>query len=102
MRFAPETFKTDKLIMPHDQMGRFNMDEAAAELSLDAEYVRALYKPLSYTFYLRGQRYPSEHARSTRPGALASSKDKMFPLHKKNPRLDKELLRVNRSQFSTE
>jgi hypothetical protein len=87
--------------MPNDQMGRFNMDEAASELSMDPEYVRALFKPLKYTFFVKSQRYPSEHARSTRPGELASAMDKMFPLHKKNRRLNKELREVDRSQFST-
>lgn len=94
-------FKSDKLVMPGDQMGRFNLDEAAAELSLSPDYVRALYKPLHYTFYKKGQRYPGERGRTTRPGAVASGMSKLFPLHKRNPKLHRELRTVHDSKFST-
>ncbi|EAN85523.1 hypothetical protein C3747_32g372c [Trypanosoma cruzi] len=85
-----------------DRRGRFNFDEAAAALNLDAAYVAALYKPLHYTFAVRGQHYPAEQGRVSRPGSLSSSRNRMFPLYRRNNRLDAQLLRLSRRRISTE
>lgn len=87
--------------MPRDQTGRFNLDEAAAELSLDPNYVRALYKPKHYTFAVKSSRYPGERGRSTRPGGVSSSMNHMFPLYKRDSKLHRQLRTVPNSRFST-
>lgn len=82
--------------------GRFSVQEAAAELNLDEAYTASLFKPLHYTYAVRGQRYPAEQGRSSRPGSSGASRDKMFPLFKRNYRLNTELRTLPRSKVSTE
>nr|7AOI_Bg Chain Bg, mL99 [Trypanosoma brucei] len=82
--------------------GRFNMDEAAAALQLNPAYAAALYRPLNYTFHIRGQLYPAQKGRPSRPGSLAASQGRMFPLYQRNDRLDKELFRLNSRGLTTE
>ncbi|RNF04377.1 hypothetical protein TraAM80_05256 [Trypanosoma rangeli] len=85
-----------------DRRGRFNLDEAAAALELDPAYVAALYKPLHYTFAVRGQHYPAEQGRVSRPGSLSCSRSRMFPLYRRDNRLDAQLMRLSRHSVSTE
>ncbi|KAK7194495.1 hypothetical protein NESM_000366400 [Novymonas esmeraldas] len=92
----------EKTVSPHDRRGRFNLDEAAAELQLDEAYVASLYKPLHYTYAMKGQRYPGEQGRSSRPGSLTASRDRMFPLYRRNYKLDRELRVLNYRRISTE
>lgn len=92
----------NKTITPGDNRGRFNLDEAAAELQLDEEYVASLFKPMHYTYAVRGQRYPAEQGRSSRPGSVTASRDRMFPLYRRNTRLDRELRQLDRRRITTE
>ncbi|RNF13912.1 uncharacterized protein Tco025E_06162 [Trypanosoma conorhini] len=85
-----------------DRRGRCSLDEAAAALGLDPAYVAALYKPLHYTFAVRGQHYPAEQGRVSRPGSLSCSRSRMFPLYRRNNRLDGRLMRLSRHRVSTE
>ncbi|AIN95732.1 hypothetical protein LPMP_070460 [Leishmania panamensis] len=91
----------DKTVYPLDRRGRFNLDEAAAELELDEAYVASLYKPLHYTYSMKGQRYPAEQGRTSRPGSLAASRDRMFPLYRRNYKLDRELRVLDHRRIST-
>lgn len=104
-RFLYNSFEKgwkDKTMFPHDRRGRFNLDEAAAELQLDEEYVASLYKPLHYTYSMKGQRYPAEQGRTSRPGSLAASRDRMFPLYRRNYKLNKELRVLDHHRVTTE
>lgn len=80
-----------KTLFPEDQRGRFNLSAAAAELGIDQEYAASLYKPLHYTYAVKGQRYPAENGKSSRPGSQGSSRKKMFPLYGRNYHLNREL-----------
>lgn len=92
----------NKTIFPFDRRGRFNLDEAAAELQLDEEYVASLYKPLHYTYSMKGQRYPAEQGRTSRPGSLSSSRDRLFPLYRRNYKLDREMRVLDYHRVRTE
>ncbi|KPA74349.1 hypothetical protein ABB37_09330 [Leptomonas pyrrhocoris] len=105
VRFLFNSFERgwkDKTVFPADRRGRFNLDEAAAELQLDEEYVASLYKPLHYTYAMRGQRYPAEQGRTSRPGSLSSSRDRVFPLYKRNYKLNRELRELSYRRVTTE
>eukprot|EP00796_Vickermania_ingenoplastis_P002200 gene2200-1367_t len=82
--------------------GRFNLQAAAAELGLDEAYAASLYKPKHYTYAIRGQRYPAEQGRSSKPGSLSCTRKKMFPLYERNYRLDRELRTVHYKRLTTE
>lgn len=92
----------DKTVHPFDRRGRFNLDEAAAELQLDEAYVASLYKPVHYTYAVRGQRYPAEQGRTSRPGSVSTSRDRMFPLYRRNYKMDRELRKLNPHRVTTE
>ncbi|KAG8342467.1 hypothetical protein TRVL_06703 [Trypanosoma vivax] len=86
----------------HDPRGRFNLDEAAAALDLDPAYAASLYRPLHYTYHLKGQLYPAERGRPSRPGSLSASRGRMFPLFKRNERLHNQFMRLDRNQLTTD
>lgn len=90
-----------KTLFPEDQRGRFNLSAAAAELGIDEGYAASLYKPLHYTFSVKGQRYPGELGRSSRPGSQGSSNEKLFPLYSRNYRLDRELRNLDPRSLTT-
>lgn len=92
----------NKVLFPGDRSGRFNLDEAAAELGLEEEYVASLFKPMNYTYSIKGQFYPAERGRTSRPGSLASSRDRMFPLYRKNYQLDREKRVLDWRRVTTE
>jgi hypothetical protein len=86
---------------PRDQSGRFNFDEAAAELEMDPNYVRFLYKPMKYTLYIKGSRYPAEYGRKSRPGSNAGSMNHMFPLWRKDAKLHHRLRALKKDKVTT-
>lgn len=88
--------------LPHDRRGRFNLPEAAAELQLDEDYVASLYKPMHYTYAVKGQHYPAEQGRTSRPGSLSSSRNRTFPLYRRNGKLDRELRTLDWRRVTTE
>lgn len=92
----------NKTVFPFDRRGRFNLDEAASELQLGEEYVASLYKPPHYTYAMKGQRYPAEQGRVSRPGSLSSSRDRMFPLYRRNYKLNSEMRVVEWRRLTTE
>lgn len=94
-------FSSGKTLFPEDQRGRFNLSAAAAELGIDEKYAASLYKPLHYTYAMKGQRYPAENGKSSRPGSQSSSRKKMFPLYGRNYRLDRELRTLDPRSITT-
>lgn len=104
-RFLYNSFERswrNRTVFPNDRRGRFNLDEAAAELGLEEEYVASLYKPLHYTYNVKGQHYPAEQGHTSRPGSLASSRNRMFPLYRRNNRLDREARQLDWRRVTTE
>lgn len=90
----------DKMSLPNDNRGRFNLEEAANELQMDPTYVRALYTPIHYTFHKKSQRYPSESGRSSRPGQRSSTRKAMFPHYMPNSQLHTKVFGTPKGQFS--
>ncbi|CCW72085.1 unnamed protein product [Phytomonas sp. Hart1] len=92
----------DKIPFSNDRQGRFNIVEAASELQLNDKYLASLYKPLHYTYSVKGQLYPAEQGRSSRPGLLASSRNRMFPLYRRDYGLDREMRHLSWRRITTE
>lgn len=92
----------NRAVFPNDRRGRFNLDEAAAELGLDEEYVASLYKPMHYTYDMTGEHYPSEQGRTSRPGSVTSSRNRMFPLYRRDNGLDRQLRKLDWRRVTTE
>ncbi|CCW64549.1 unnamed protein product [Phytomonas sp. EM1] len=91
----------DKTPFLNDRQGRFNLFEASAELQLDEIYLASLYKPLHYTYSVKGQLYPAERGRSSRPGSLESSRNRMFPLYRRDYGLDREMRHLSWRRITT-
>ncbi|EPY32384.1 hypothetical protein STCU_02838 [Strigomonas culicis] len=92
----------DKTVFPNDRTGHFNLDEAAAELDLDPEYAASLFRPMHYNYSMKGQRYPAEQGRSSRPGSWSSSRDRLFPMYKRNYKMDRELRNLDWKRVTTQ
>lgn len=95
-------FSSSKTVFPEDTRGRFNLGAAAEELGLDEEYAASLYKPLHYTYAVKGQRYPAEHGKNSRPGSQSATRRKLFPLYQRNYRLNKEMRVLDHRRVTTE
>ncbi|ORC84973.1 uncharacterized protein TM35_000391470 [Trypanosoma theileri] len=99
---SPVTNRMGRTVGVYDRRGRFSTDEAAAALQLDAAYTAALYRPLHYTFAVGGQHYPAEQGRVSRPGSRSCARGQMFPLYRRNRRLQAQLMELDRRTITTE
>ncbi|KAH9593246.1 hypothetical protein LSM04_002926 [Trypanosoma melophagium] len=99
---SPVSSRMGRTVGVFDRRGRFSTDEAAAALQLDAAYTAALYRPLHYTFCVGGQHYPAEQGRVSRPGSRSSARGQLFPLYRRNKRLQRQLMELDRRTITTE
>lgn len=95
-------FSSHQTLFPNEQRGRFNLSAAASELGLDEAYASSLYKPLHYTYAVKGQRYPAQYVKSSRPGSVGGSSRSIFPLYQRNYRLNRERRELDYRRITTE